>query len=210
MANVLVQDSSLTSIANAIREKNGETTTYKPAEMAAAISAISTGGGYWGTWNKVGQYNPNSSALTNCPWPTGGGEVNIDNALGLIGKFTGSQETTGRTLFWSRNLPFLLDIQEDENYWYLPAILNGPYGASSSATDILCIAYIGKDRKPQAVRWQGYDPLYWFFRIKKSDGVWDIVYVSLTADGTLADSPNYLTPPSVINPYAMITWWFKG
>lgn len=45
MPNVLVNDSSLTAIGNAIRAKNGETTTYKPAEMAAAITAISGGGG---------------------------------------------------------------------------------------------------------------------------------------------------------------------
>lgn len=41
MANVLVQDTSLTAIADAIREKNGSTDTYKPGEMAAAISEIS-------------------------------------------------------------------------------------------------------------------------------------------------------------------------
>lgn len=45
MANVLVQDTSLTAIANAIREKNGSTDTYKPAEMATAIQALSSGGG---------------------------------------------------------------------------------------------------------------------------------------------------------------------
>ena len=45
MANVLVQDTSLTAIADAIRAKNGSETTYKPGEMAAAISAIPTGGG---------------------------------------------------------------------------------------------------------------------------------------------------------------------
>lgn len=44
MPNVLVNDSSLTAIGNAIRAKNGETTTYKPAEMAVAITAISGGG----------------------------------------------------------------------------------------------------------------------------------------------------------------------
>ena len=45
MANVLVEETSLTNIANAIRTKNGTTTTYKPSEMATAISAIETGGG---------------------------------------------------------------------------------------------------------------------------------------------------------------------
>lgn len=43
MSKVLVNESSLTGIADAIRGKNGETTTYKPSEMAAAITAISGG-----------------------------------------------------------------------------------------------------------------------------------------------------------------------
>lgn len=45
MANVIINDQNLTNIANAIRGKNGTTTTYKPSEMAAAISAIETGSG---------------------------------------------------------------------------------------------------------------------------------------------------------------------
>lgn len=45
MANVIINDSNLTNIAAAIREKNGTTTTYKPSEMASAIAAIETGGG---------------------------------------------------------------------------------------------------------------------------------------------------------------------
>ena len=44
MSKVFVTDTYLTDIGNAIREKNGETTTYKPSEMAAAIQAISGGG----------------------------------------------------------------------------------------------------------------------------------------------------------------------
>ena len=45
MANVIINDTNLTNIANAIRGKNGLTETYKPSEMAAAITAIPTGGG---------------------------------------------------------------------------------------------------------------------------------------------------------------------
>lgn len=45
MSKVLVNESSLTGIADAIRGKNGSTTTYKPSEMAAAITAISGGSG---------------------------------------------------------------------------------------------------------------------------------------------------------------------
>lgn len=44
MAKVLVNESSLTGIADAIRGKNGKTDTYMPNEMAAAITAIETGG----------------------------------------------------------------------------------------------------------------------------------------------------------------------
>jgi hypothetical protein len=45
MANVIINDSNLTAIGNAIREKNGTSDTYKPREMADAILAITTGGG---------------------------------------------------------------------------------------------------------------------------------------------------------------------
>lgn len=43
MAIVITDDKHYTDIAAAIRGKNGEETTYKPSEMAAAIEAI-TGG----------------------------------------------------------------------------------------------------------------------------------------------------------------------
>lgn len=48
MAQKLYEESNIQAIADAIREKNGETTKYKPSEMAAAISAITTGGGSGG------------------------------------------------------------------------------------------------------------------------------------------------------------------
>lgn len=44
MANVVVNDTYLSDIADAIRAKNGSSDTYKPSEMADAISAISGGG----------------------------------------------------------------------------------------------------------------------------------------------------------------------
>lgn len=45
MANKITNTQYYSAIANAIREKNGEQTTYRPSEMAAAITAIPTGGG---------------------------------------------------------------------------------------------------------------------------------------------------------------------
>ena len=44
MSKVLVSEKNLTNIANAIREKNGETITYKPRDMAGAIQNIFGGG----------------------------------------------------------------------------------------------------------------------------------------------------------------------
>ena len=42
MSQVLVTESYLEDIADAIREKNGTETTYKPSQMAAAIEDIVT------------------------------------------------------------------------------------------------------------------------------------------------------------------------
>ena len=44
MSKVLVTESHLNNIAEAIRSKNGESTTYRPGDMAAAIRDIPTGG----------------------------------------------------------------------------------------------------------------------------------------------------------------------
>lgn len=43
MTKVIVSDTNLTNIANAIRNKNGETKNYKIDEMATAITSISSG-----------------------------------------------------------------------------------------------------------------------------------------------------------------------
>jgi hypothetical protein len=43
MARVLINESNLTDIADAIRGKNGTQNTYTPSQMASAISAISAG-----------------------------------------------------------------------------------------------------------------------------------------------------------------------
>ncbi|MBQ9731178.1 MAG: leucine-rich repeat domain-containing protein [Bacilli bacterium] len=44
MGKVLIEEENLTNIANAIRGKNGETTTYKPGDMSTAIQNIPNGG----------------------------------------------------------------------------------------------------------------------------------------------------------------------
>lgn len=49
MALKTINDTNLSAIAAAIREKNQTTTTYKPSEMANAIKAIPAGGGGGGS-----------------------------------------------------------------------------------------------------------------------------------------------------------------
>lgn len=44
MANYIIQDTTLTNIADAIRSKTGTTATLTPAQMAAAINSLSSGG----------------------------------------------------------------------------------------------------------------------------------------------------------------------
>lgn len=44
MSKVLIEDSTLTDIADSIRNKNGTETTYKPSEMSSAIDNIPSGG----------------------------------------------------------------------------------------------------------------------------------------------------------------------
>ena len=92
MSKVLVNESSLTGIANAIRGKNGSTDTYKPSEMAAAITAISGGGsgpeipdsafvlsGSMSYWNYLGKWDSFITAYAD-KWSTS----NIDNANGMF------------------------------------------------------------------------------------------------------------------------------
>ena len=80
MAKVLVNESSLNGIADAIRGKNGSTNTYKPNEMAAAITAIETGSGSDNSlWDAETEANliSNRSAITTIALPSG--INNIDN-----------------------------------------------------------------------------------------------------------------------------------
>lgn len=54
MAKVFIEESTLTAIGNAIRNKRGITTLIDPADFAGEIEAIETGGGGggadWGEW----------------------------------------------------------------------------------------------------------------------------------------------------------------
>lgn len=64
MSKVLITDTHLSDIADAIRNKNGSTTTYTPGQMAAAINAIPTGGGGGSVTLQDKTYTPSETGAT--------------------------------------------------------------------------------------------------------------------------------------------------
>lgn len=76
MANVIINDSNLTAIGNAIRAKNGTETLYKPREMAAAIEAIEVGGGGSGD-GEISAVHQSMIDLTTNSSGTGGMKITL-------------------------------------------------------------------------------------------------------------------------------------
>ena len=129
MSKVLVNESSLTGIANAIRGKNGETTTYKPSEMAAAITAISGGGpdipdsafvisGSCNYWDYLGKWDSFIDAYKN-KWSTS--DINLCASM-----FEGSQltEIPFEINFYATYMPITNMFRNCENMIKLPKLNN--------------------------------------------------------------------------------------
>ena len=80
MSKVVITESYLEDIADAIREKNGTQSTYTPAQMATAISNISGGGGST-SWESlvdqsvnIASANPNYFTVSNYTYPFQSGQ----------------------------------------------------------------------------------------------------------------------------------------
>lgn len=104
MANVLVDNESLSDIADAIRDKLSVQTTYKPREMAAAIESISGGITPTGTISitQNGTVDVTNYASANVNVSSGGGsgtDVTIatacTNALDCVNQIFPSRVATG-------------------------------------------------------------------------------------------------------------------
>lgn len=65
---VVVLNSTLTDIADAIRGKNGSSDTYKPSEMPAAITAIPSGGSFIGIPREVSDQGVFRLHRSNFTW----------------------------------------------------------------------------------------------------------------------------------------------
>ena len=129
MSKVLVNESSLTGIANAIRGKNGETTTYKPSEMAAAITAISGGGpdipdsafvisGNCNYWDYQGKWDSFIAAYKN-KWSTS--DIELCASMFENSKLT---EIPFEINFYATYMPITNMFRNCENMIKLPKLNN--------------------------------------------------------------------------------------
>lgn len=137
MSIVTIDDSCFTDIANAIRGKNGETTTYKPNEMAAAISALSGGGS--GDWQVAAISTVYDSTTNKTIIPlTNYIDVNTDDFL-LFG--AGKYSETSSDPYWVFMIsPMIVKLYNafyhNSNGKFSPALPNEAIGLTSGvATD---------------------------------------------------------------------------
>ena len=124
MANVLVEETSLSNIASAIREKSGGSATYKPGEMAAAISNLPIGGGSSDNENLIVQRPTNTNVTyVNHEIESIGNHVfrqwTNELGYGLVGVDCSNVRTIGDFAFYddflltSVNFPKVTAIRED-------------------------------------------------------------------------------------------------
>lgn len=110
MAQKLYEESNIQAIADAIRGKNGLTTTYKTSEMADAISAIESGGGGEtppeDILHMTGSMEDANKKLTNWIYDVYGNQITTENITDLTSAFENSS-------LW--NIPFEINYNNPKN-----------------------------------------------------------------------------------------------
>lgn len=109
MADYLIKDTTLTNIADAIRQKKSSTDTYTPAEMATAISSIESGGGggelteedltFTGDLTKFNYYGRMSKIIKKC-----GSKMRFNGVNNLSNAFQGNDTLNSDFSNWTINL----------------------------------------------------------------------------------------------------------
>lgn len=144
MANVLVQDTSLTAIADAIRAKNGSATLYKPSEMAAAITALPTGTGsaidFITNTTKydcvVYEPSTNTSSAASVVLPDGVAFEDIKFIIGIGGRnsgATGYNDSDHNIFIYCPDL-YNYSLEESDTgkqYWACMGSIVGSYSTST-------------------------------------------------------------------------------
>lgn len=121
MTKVLTDPKYYTAIANAIRVKNGSTTTYKPSDMADAITALTASSGTAHTVT-LRQTEHQTILATINPSPVSGVSSSSDTVLSL------------------GHIPLTLSVVADTGYTAGNLIINGVPSSSANAT-----VYFDKD-----------------------------------------------------------------
>lgn len=140
MAKIIVNDTNLTNIANAIREKNGETTSYKVDEMAEAINEISAKGTDMETCN-VELYV--SKSIT---YQTTYTTINDNGVLETI--YT-SDMTGTNNIVCVKGTPITIVAynQQLEPYVYIKEIVDGSYNNISDGVSYSLFSFSSNDNR---------------------------------------------------------------
>lgn len=115
MSISIITDSDLTSIANAIREKNSSSNTYTPLQMATAITNLPSGGGSTYTATVQDQ----STEVMVAYWDSNDNLLNYD--------FSASYQSGNLALFYSPNQYNIEIIGNTTSTSYTYDALDGDY-----------------------------------------------------------------------------------
>lgn len=127
---ILITDTYMSDIADAIRAKTGSVDTYTPAQMASAISAIETGGGSSAYNALIGNEAGNYSIRFYSIGSYSGPHINLDNFAGITDK---------------RQIRYMVMLGGGSSYSYVydrAAWLDYSYRSAYSSRTIVPLSYV--------------------------------------------------------------------